>query len=312
MPLISIVMPVHNTPVGFLRECIDSVVNQRHPDWELIVVDDGSDAPTASILDEIALSDSRIRVFHTPCAGLASARNYGIDRSKGEYLCFLDSDDMLFDNALSVLADSASSSGCRIVVAGFSKDGPGQTQSAPVKIISPREAIKICLYQQGIEPSAWGKLFGREIFSKERFSDGIYYEDIDFFYRAFLAVDAICVLPQPVYFYRQHAGSFLHTWSERRLDVLRVTEQMESFLGEIDPALRAAARDRRLSANFNIFLLASRNSQNHTADSCWNFIKQRRIESLVNPHVRFKNKAGVLLSYGGRRFFRFIAECLGM
>lgn len=91
-PLVSILMPAYNAE-AFIGQAIQSVLAQSYPNWELLVVDDGSTDGTASVLDEF--SDPRIRRFRQPNGGIGSARNLGLSQVRGDFLAFLDSDDVL-------------------------------------------------------------------------------------------------------------------------------------------------------------------------------------------------------------------------
>lgn len=99
---ISVLVPVYKVE-PYLRRCIDSVLTQDFQDWELILVDDGSPDNCPAICDEYARKDKRIRVIHKPNGGVVSARYIGYMQAKGKYLMFVDSDDWLLPNALSVL-----------------------------------------------------------------------------------------------------------------------------------------------------------------------------------------------------------------
>ena len=94
MPYFSIIIPVYNVE-PYLRECLDSVLAQTFTDWEAICIDDGSTDGSGAILDEYAAKDKRFRVFHQPNAGLSAARNKALENVRGEYFCFLDSDDIV-------------------------------------------------------------------------------------------------------------------------------------------------------------------------------------------------------------------------
>ena len=97
MPVISVVVPVYNTEC-FLRECIESVLNQTYTNFELILIDDGSTDGSGAICVEYAQKDRRIRVFRQNNSGVSSARNKGIVESAGKYICFIDSDDFISVN----------------------------------------------------------------------------------------------------------------------------------------------------------------------------------------------------------------------
>lgn len=90
--LISIVVPIYNVE-KYLEKCLKSIIGQTYKDFELILVDDGSTDCSGKIADEYATRDNRICVFHKENAGLAATRNFGINKSNGEYICFIDSDD---------------------------------------------------------------------------------------------------------------------------------------------------------------------------------------------------------------------------
>lgn len=98
MPKLSVIMPVFNTPEKFLRPAIASILNQSFKDFEFIIVNDGSAQPTTNILQEYAKLDPRIQILYQPNQGAASARNQGISSAKGEFIAFMDSDDISLSN----------------------------------------------------------------------------------------------------------------------------------------------------------------------------------------------------------------------
>ena len=91
---VSIIVPVYKSE-PFLEDCINSIINQIFTDWELILVDDGSPDFCGRICDSFAVKDSRIKVLHQKNSGVSVARNRGIYQAKGEYICFVDSDDLI-------------------------------------------------------------------------------------------------------------------------------------------------------------------------------------------------------------------------
>ena len=102
MSKISVIVPVYNTE-KYLHRCIDSILAQTFTDFELLLIDDGSKDNSGAICDEYAAKDSRVRVFHKENGGVSSARNMGLDNAQGEWITFVDSDDVLYESALSVL-----------------------------------------------------------------------------------------------------------------------------------------------------------------------------------------------------------------
>jgi len=97
--LVSIIVPVYKAE-NFLKECLDSILRQTHPFWECILVDDGSPDSSGLICDEYVRKDNRFKVIHKINGGVSSARRDGVNSSKGEWITFVDSDDIISDTAL--------------------------------------------------------------------------------------------------------------------------------------------------------------------------------------------------------------------
>ena len=116
MPTISVIIPVYNAE-KYIEGCISSIINQSFPDFELILVDDGSTDLSGTLCDSFVTKDNRIKVFHRPNGGVSSARNYGIEKSSGEWIVFVDSDDYVDWNYLKILYEY--SIDCDIVSCGY-------------------------------------------------------------------------------------------------------------------------------------------------------------------------------------------------
>lgn len=97
----SVIIPVYNTE-KYLSRCIESVLKQTYKNFELLLIDDGSPDNCGVICDYYANLDERIKVFHKPNGGVSSARNLGLDNAKGDYICFIDSDDYVDERYLEI------------------------------------------------------------------------------------------------------------------------------------------------------------------------------------------------------------------
>ena len=305
----SVIIPAYNAQ-AYLRECLESVLAQSFSDWEAIIVNDGSTDSTREIAAGFTVRDSRFRLVSTPNGGLSSARNTGIAEARGQWFTYLDSDDILYPDALARLM-AAATENVDIVVAGFSRDmDAAAVTDGSVEIISGLTALERGLYQRGVSTSACAKLFSRMVADGITFPDGLYYEDLLYCVETLRRSARVAVIGDVVYYYRDNPSSFINTFSPRRLDVLRVTARVEELL-EGDEELLRAARSRRLSACFNIYgLLAVHDRDGRYSDvscRCWTLIKDYRRDSLFDPRVRLKNKVGILLSYMGPRVFGCLA-----
>ncbi len=307
--MISIIIPAYNVE-KYLRECLDSALSQTYINTEIILVDDGSTDSTPDIAREYASRDRRVRVFTQPHSGVSAARNAALRHVRGEWITFLDSDDCIFPHALELLVTLGEQTGARVIYGGWTDNrdtkGPLTPLEAKFECLRPEEVISRVLYQQELLPTPWGKLYYHHCLEDIRFKEGLIYEDLDLFYKICAREKFIVATNSIVYFYRHNPDSLTNSFSPARFDVLRVTERIEAFIADHYPALLPAARDRRLSANFNmlglIALYDREGKHSSVADSCWALIRKYRRESLFNPKVRLKNKIGILASYLGRGF----------
>lgn len=314
MSSISVIVPVYNGET-YLRECLDSICGQDYRDMDVTVVDDGSTDSSAAIAASYAESDPRVKLLRLPAnRGLSAARNAGLDASGGAWVTFVDADDCLHPGALGLLARVAASAGTDIVAfrqergAEFSPHAAAPCESP--RIFGAEEAVAEGLYQRLLDCSACGKLFRREMLGSRRFTEGILYEDLDFIPRVMLhAAGGVALVPQSLYFYRRTPGSILHTFSPRRLAVLKVADDLCDYFARERPSLCGAARSRRLSASFNMLGLAAGALRvpdvspadaaiyREACDDCLRYIRRHRGACLRDPRLRAKNRLGLLLSY---------------
>lgn len=311
-PLVSLVIPVFNAE-EYLQECLRSIAAQTFADFETIVVDDGSTDSSKEIASRFCGSDPRFRLIESPHGGVSRARNTGIDISRGKYIGFVDADDCLYPHSLATLVNGLESTGAQVCVGSFRRAHRFRPirikKSRPIVMDYPT-AMKAALYQSLILNSPCGMLMERDLLGEDlRFREGIRYEDLDAFYRFYENATLITYLPSVVYFYRQADGSFMHQWSDRRIDVLDVTDRMVDYITNHHPELTNAAKDRRFSAHFNLYLLMSRLNIDipEVNRRCLNVIRGGRSRALRDSDVRIKNKLGALASFGGTGILKFLS-----
>ena len=212
-PLVSIVVPVWNAE-KFLPACLDSILAQTMPDWECILVDDGSTDGSGKICDEYAAQDSRFVVIHQENKWVAAARNAGMDRARGKYLNFLDSDDQFHPQLLELTVRAIQEVPDSFVCWRYTRDKSIWTtkqMTGDWKIYSLDESffIRRVLYW-----APWNKLYERKqvVESGIRFQEDWFArnktvgEDEDFQYRLWSAlhkadVRSFCVIDEPLYFW---------------------------------------------------------------------------------------------------------------
>jgi len=212
--MISVIVPVYNVEPGIGR-CIESVMDQSYSDWELILVDDGSPDRSGTICDEYAEKDSRIKVFHKKNEGVSSARNLGIEQAKGEWVVFIDGDDVITTDYLSLVVKHNTHD---IIVFGMATDRytPDGKLYYSTSALLPTTYINTCdkltedytciLKSINMESSCC-KAYRKEIIDEHnlRFNtDMICFEDFDFVLRyLMMCKGTFCSLPYIAYHYIQ-------------------------------------------------------------------------------------------------------------
>ena len=121
-PLVSIVVPIYKVPEKYLRQCVESCINQTLHDLEIILVDDGSPDKCGEICDEYAKQDERVKVWHKENGGVSSARQVGLNNAVGEYIIHADPDDWVNANMLEEMYGMAKDREADIVLADFYRD----------------------------------------------------------------------------------------------------------------------------------------------------------------------------------------------
>lgn len=172
-PKISVIVPVYNVE-QYLCRCVDSILAQTFPDFELLLIDDGSKDRSGEICDEYAGKDERVRVFHKENGGVSSARNLGIDNAKGEWISFIDADDRILPEFLQSLIETADESD-ELIVGGNTYFGEEEGETVPPEnIVVKREHFKDYIFNdsewtwQRIFYVVWGKLFRLNIIKENK------------------------------------------------------------------------------------------------------------------------------------------------
>ena len=307
--MISVIIPVYNVE-RYLDRCLQSVVEQTFRDLEILVVDDGSTDSSGQLCDQWSEHDSRIRVIHKTNGGLSDARNAALDVMTGEFVFMLDSDDWLQRDAIAVLHGLLVDHGADIAVGGWREvyedaEMP-ETPSAPAqpRIYTRYEALRDIFYQKRLTHSAWGRLYRAELFDGIRYPVGRLYEDLAIAYPLYSRASKVVQVDTPLYNYLQRSTSILGTFKRQRTDVLDILDALEREVATAEPALLPAVRSRRLSAHFNILLLCPKGDEwADVRNRCWQGIRQLRAGCFADPHIRAKNRLGILASLLGRRAF---------
>ena len=169
--MVSIIVPVYNIE-RYLPQCMNSLFAQTAPDFEVILVDDGSTDGSAALCDQYAKQDARVQVIHKKNGGLSSARNAGLDAATRPYLLFLDGDDYLAPSAIQSLLEIASANADFDFIQFQYAETDGSWQADPAQAVEPRVCTDLYemfryLYQRGgVAASACTKFYRASLLKK--------------------------------------------------------------------------------------------------------------------------------------------------
>lgn len=243
-PLVSVIIPVYNTQ-DYLKACIESVQGQTYPNLEILLVDDGSTDESGALCEKYAAEDERIRVFHKKNGGLSDARNRGLMEARGEFLAFVDSDDLLAPKAIETLEALCETSNAEAAigqVSAFADRCTFAEESAQGEVVPMKEAMRRMLLHQKIGHEAWGKLYRRSLWQTIKFPFGLLYEDYATIYCVIAQCQTVAIAPVPLYYYRVHSGSIMHSGIQRKnLVLLDISSDVTAFIEEKIPELRKEA-----------------------------------------------------------------------
>ncbi|MFE6429897.1 CDP-glycerol glycerophosphotransferase family protein [Streptomyces rochei] len=238
MPRFSVIVPCFKVQ-GFLRECLDSVLDQSFRDIEVIAVDDCSPDGCGAILDEYAALDERVRVLHLEeNVGLGRARNAGLPLATGDYLFFLDSDDTLTPGALRAMADRlAEAEDPDVLVFDYARTywWGGTRRNVLAQVLAETDRTFTAAERPEILDLlmvVWNKVYRRDFVEREGFTfPPGYYEDTPWTFPVMFAAGRIATLDRICLNYRQRRqGNILSTTSRKHFDVHAQYERVFAFL----------------------------------------------------------------------------------
>lgn len=212
--LVSIIVPVYKVE-EMLDRCMESILHQSYKNIEVILVDDGSPDRCPILCDEYSKKDKRVKVIHKENGGLSSARNEGLKKATGEYLCFIDSDDYVEKNYVEKLYNEISKNNLDFVVCNYKRIYGEVIQNCEVN------NFKIDNF---INPSVWNKMYRKSLFKNIKFPDKLYYEDLGTFPMVYCNGKKYKIINDYLYNYAQNINSIMHQTNNKIFDVYKIFE----------------------------------------------------------------------------------------
>ncbi|PRX42476.1 glycosyltransferase [Salegentibacter salegens] len=169
---LSIIVPVYNIEED-LSFCLNSILTQDFKDYELLIINDGSTDNSGDICEDYALKDNRINVYHQKNAGVSAARNLGLEKARGEWICFVDGDDELYPNSLTIVFEEAKKRLSQVIIARAFTYEKGKIKKEKYKFDDSFLEVTFDGYRLITEKSykrgtVWGCLFKRDFLEQKR------------------------------------------------------------------------------------------------------------------------------------------------
>ena len=258
-PLISIIVPVYKVE-KYLAACLDSLLAQTYQNFELIVVNDGSPDGCWQIMQRYAAQDARVRIFRKENGGVSSARNFGLDAARGEYIGFVDSDDLVLPQYLEWLLDAAQQKNAKIAI-GEMRRMPMDCYAEDLPLLAKQSRVQEFRLE---EYSYWCRanclnvvrgLFQRDVVQKQRFDTAISMgEDAMFFMQSLLKAGKLAYIDAPLYGYRIWGeSSYQKSFTEKQYSEVEAWEKICDMTQNVPGPLHFSAEEKRLMACGHVY-----------------------------------------------------------
>lgn len=230
MVKVSVIVPVYNTE-KYLSKCLDSLTHQTLKDIEIIVINDSSPDNSQKIIDKYTKKNLNVISYNKKNGGLSDARNFGIDKASGKYLVFIDSDDYVDTTMIEKMYNYAEKNKLDIVTCNSIKVYENNDKQIELKSNLKYSDNDIKNYLLA-PPMAWIRIYKKELFDKNSFKKGIYYEDLELIPKLVKYTNKIGFIDEGLYFYLQREGSIMHQkeFNQKLLDIFTVLESNKKAL----------------------------------------------------------------------------------
>lgn len=310
--LISVILPIYNVE-KYLEKCLKSVINQTYKNLEIILVDDGSKDNSPKICDEYAVKDKRIVVIHKSNGGLSDARNAGIEIAKGKYITLIDSDDYVEEDYVQFLyqlikENNAEMSICSHTVL-YTNGTRIEKETGEHLVLDPKTTLEKILYDEGIDLSAWAKMYKKELFDNVKYPKGRIFEDAATTYLLIDKCKKIVLGSESKYYYIIRDNSITTKgFSPKKMQLIDSTQEMCDYVKNKYPDLEKAA-DRRLMYAYLATLSQLANCKDKYPEEqkkLMEYIKQNRKKALKDKRIKKRDRIALYSTIFGFAFYKFV------
>ena len=266
--IVSVVIAIYNAE-KYIKETVKSVMNQTYKNLEIILVNDGSTDRSISICEKLKNEDNRIQIINQSNKGVSEARNVGKNVATGEYLLFIDSDDLLSNNMVETLVSNIEKYNADISICGYKEvfeNGEVKENRIPGQelIMDKKEALKVLFSGKSFGISLWDKLIRKNIIDNIEFEmNRTINEDKYFLFKAIENSNKVFLKNEGLYLYMQRSKSLSkQKFGTKNLDILYFSKKMEDEIRKKYPDLIDSAIENRMMDNIYVYRNIIRNYSN--------------------------------------------------
>lgn len=230
---VSIVVPAFNTE-AYLEQCLVSILMQTFKNYEVIIVNDGSNDLTPEIANVFQHCDKRFKLISQKNGGLSNARNVGVKQANGEFITFIDSDDWIDENYIETLYNAIKKNNCDIATASIIRK---RQKSQKYRVHYKKEKVynslqeKLDVCKVPVCCYVWNKLYKAQLVKKVNFKEGVYFEDVIWTPQILELANGLVTVPNTVYWYRVNQNSIVKKSSKKKqFDAYKAKKFLIEFL----------------------------------------------------------------------------------
>lgn len=317
-PLVSVIVPVYKVE-AYIRESVDSILEQSYKKLEIILVDDGSPDGCPAICDTYAALDPRVRVIHKVNGGLSDARNTGLDAARGELIGFVDPDDRIDSAMFELLVAAMHETGMQIAGCGYREfDEQAQGKEHGVMedtVLDAHAALCLLARDEELQNYVWNKLFDSSLWQEVRFPVGQKYEDVSTTYKLVGRSNGVALIAKPLYGYRLRSDGIVGSRSfAAELDCTRANLERCEALAPICPEVTDSLVDGVLKAAVNLWPMVwvargeFDEGQDEELRAISKFVKQHAKDSALSSRLGITGRLTLRLCAHAKPWAWYVAQ----
>lgn len=311
--LISVIVPAYNVE-GLIKKCLSSILNQTYKNFELVIINDGSTDNTLKKIKEMNIKHRNV-IVTTKNSGISAARNRGIDESSGEYITFVDSDDVIEPDYLEYLLElakkfNAKIASCQHTIEFANKKKIDMSFSEESYFMTAHDWVQDVLIMNRVDLSPWGKLYKADLFNGHIFPDGKLFEDTYAIPTLICKAEGVAVGSESKYSYEIRKNSITRSeFNKSALDLITNTDIMTEKILEFFPDLRRETDVRKAWAGVSTLsnLLRSKDADIYikTAKKIRRYILKFSTSVIFYRKSKLELKFAIILIYMNIRLYKY-------